>query len=130
VYVFSVPERTLPAADLCIDVHRLGRTARAGKEGSGLLVLDPMELPFITSKGMKELPLEETSEDELLEQPGAKSWEAKIEMATESVDAEVRAASYRVGRMYPTRFNGKCLSLLTGMAWFLFDFHAFIANQG
>jgi hypothetical protein len=93
-------------------------------------VLDPMELPFVASKGMKELPLEETSEDELLGQPGAKAWETKIEWATESVDPEVRAASYRVGRIYPTRFNRKCLSLLTGMAWFLSNFHAFIANQG
>jgi hypothetical protein len=93
-------------------------------------VLDPMELPFITSKEMKELPLEETSEDELLGQPGAKAWETKIEWATESVDPEVRAASYRVGHSYPTTLDRKCLPLLTGMAWFLFYFHASIANQG
>ena len=45
----------------------------------GLLVLNPMELPFIASKEMKELPLEETSEDDLLGQPGAKAWETKIQ---------------------------------------------------
>lgn len=134
MYVFSASERTTPAADaICIwgiDVHRLGRTARAGKEGSGLLVLDPMELPFVTSKGMKELPLEEISEDKLLGQSGAKTWETKIEWATESVAPDVRAASYRVGRIYPSKFSRQCLSLLIGMAWFLFNFHAIITNQG
>jgi hypothetical protein len=60
-------------------------------------MLDPMELPFVESKGMKELPLEQTTEAELLGRPGAEAWEAKIELATESVDPEVRAASYRVG---------------------------------
>lgn len=104
MYVFSFlppppPEQTGLATDSiciwCIDVHRLGRTARAGKEGLGLLVLDPMELPFVASKGMKELPLEETSEDDLLGQHGAKAWETKIELATESVDPEVRASSDR-----------------------------------
>ena len=38
-----------------------------------------MELPFVASKGMKELPVEEISEDELLGQPSANAWETKIE---------------------------------------------------
>lgn len=88
-----------------------------------------MELPFIASKGMKELPLEETSEDDLLGQPGAKAWGAKIEWATKSVDPEVRAASYRVGRIHHTRCDGEYLSRPTGMAWFLFHCHADVANQ-
>lgn len=121
MYVFSSPpppnERTTFATDSiriwCIDVHRLGRTARAGKEGLGLLVLDPMELPIVESKGMKELPLEETSEDDLLGQPGAKAWETKIEWATESVDPEVRASSYRVGSIYPTKSSNRKLLMLT-----------------
>jgi len=74
-------------------------------------MLDPMEFPFVASKGMKELPLEETTEDELLGQPGAKGWEAKIEWATESVDLEVRASSYRVNRIYPTGFDKEMLTL-------------------
>lgn len=118
MYVLSAPKRTTFATDsICIgiwhiDVHRLGRTARAGKEGLGLLVLDPMELPFIASKGMKELPLQEISEDELLGQPGANAWETKIEQATESVDPDVRAGSYRVSRIYPTKLNMKSLCSL------------------
>ena len=97
---------TDPTCARRIDVHRLGRTARAGKEGSGLLILDPMELPFVASKGMKELPLVETTENELLGPPGANGWEAKIEWATERVDPEARAASYRVGRI--TVFDNRC----------------------
>ena len=98
---YSLPKQTIvveadPTCLWRIDIHRLGRTARAGKEGSGLLMLDPMELPFVGSKGMKDLPLEQATEDELLGQPGAKAWETKVEWATESVDPEVRAASYRV----------------------------------
>jgi ATP-dependent RNA helicase MSS116 len=38
-------------------IHRLGRTARAGKEGRGVLILDEHEKWFLTSKGVKELPL-------------------------------------------------------------------------
>ena len=78
-----------------------------------------MEFPFVASKGMKELPLEEITEEELLGQSGVKEWEANIERATESVDPEVRAASYRVGRIYPTRFDVGFLHFLTGMAWVL-----------
>lgn len=51
---------------------------------------------------MKELPLGETTENELLGQPGATGWRSKIESATESVDLDVRAGSYRVGRIYST----------------------------
>lgn len=78
-----------------------------------------MELPFVTSKGMKELPLEHTTENELLGEPGAKAWEAKVEWATESVDPEVRASSYRVGHIYRTGVDRRCSSSLTGMARFL-----------
>ena len=41
-----------------IDIHRLGRTARAGQTGKGLLVLAPYEEFFLRSKGMQGLSLE------------------------------------------------------------------------
>ena len=41
-----------------IDIHRLGRTARAGQTGMGLIVLAPYENFFLRSKGIKELNLE------------------------------------------------------------------------
>lgn len=43
---------------VCIDIHRLGRTARAGQTGTGLLVLALFEEFFLRSKGMKDLSLE------------------------------------------------------------------------
>lgn len=38
-------------------IHRLGRTARAGKEGRGVLILDEHEKWFLGSKGVNELPI-------------------------------------------------------------------------
>ncbi|KAJ3826392.1 P-loop containing nucleoside triphosphate hydrolase protein [Lentinula raphanica] len=34
-------------------VHRLGRTARAGAKGQGIIILDPQEQPFLTSRDMQ-----------------------------------------------------------------------------
>ncbi|KAJ4474448.1 P-loop containing nucleoside triphosphate hydrolase protein [Lentinula aciculospora] len=34
-------------------VHRLGRTARAGAQGQGIILLDPQEQPFLTSREMQ-----------------------------------------------------------------------------
>lgn len=42
-------------------VHRLGRTARAGKAGSGTLVLCDFERPFLTWKGVPDLSLQPLS---------------------------------------------------------------------
>ncbi|KAL7544989.1 hypothetical protein ACHAWF_008355 [Thalassiosira exigua] len=40
-------------------IHRLGRTARAGKEGTGLLVLFPFESKFLLELGGLDVPREE-----------------------------------------------------------------------
>jgi hypothetical protein len=39
-------------------IHRLGRTARAGKSGAGLLMLAPFEHKFMTRDELKDLPLQ------------------------------------------------------------------------
>ncbi|KAJ1405091.1 P-loop containing nucleoside triphosphate hydrolase protein [Ochromonadaceae sp. CCMP2298] len=39
-------------------IHRLGRTARAGKSGAGLLMLAPFENKFMTRDELKDLPLQ------------------------------------------------------------------------
>ncbi|KIK63954.1 hypothetical protein GYMLUDRAFT_40163 [Collybiopsis luxurians FD-317 M1] len=36
-------------------VHRLGRTARAGAEGQGIIVLDPVEQSFLSSHAMRKI---------------------------------------------------------------------------
>lgn len=44
-------------------IHRLGRTARAGKSGHGILILSPSEKFFLNKGEMKSLPLKEVSKD-------------------------------------------------------------------
>ncbi|KAH8050972.1 helicase [Aureococcus anophagefferens] len=44
-------------ADAAQYVHRLGRTARAGKEGSGCLLLSDFEAYFLEDKAIKALPI-------------------------------------------------------------------------
>ncbi|KAH8832927.1 P-loop containing nucleoside triphosphate hydrolase protein [Flagelloscypha sp. PMI_526] len=38
-------------------IHRLGRTARAGKDGRGTIILDPKELPFLQSKLLRDIDM-------------------------------------------------------------------------
>ena len=38
-------------------IHRLGRTARAGRSGRGVLILAPFESFFLSSKDVKALPI-------------------------------------------------------------------------
>ncbi len=53
-----VVQMGLPA-DSAQYIHRLGRTARAGKEGSGLLLLADFEAKFLGK--LRELPITEVS---------------------------------------------------------------------
>lgn len=51
--------RTGTRAELIVpDVHRLGRTARAGEKGHGILILGTFESHFPASKEMRHLPLQ------------------------------------------------------------------------
>jgi ATP-dependent RNA helicase MSS116 len=42
-------------------IHRLGRTARAGKEGKGALLLAPYEENHMVQKELKDMPLQKTT---------------------------------------------------------------------
>jgi ATP-dependent RNA helicase MSS116 len=44
--------------ELSLDVHRLGRTARAGNKGHGVLVLADFETMFLNDKTMRTFPLQ------------------------------------------------------------------------
>lgn len=78
------------------DVHRLGRTARAGTEGSGLLILAPWEQRFLANKHMVNIPIKERE---------IKEDEVKLSLASlkEAVDAtmmtledKLRCSAYQV----------------------------------
>jgi ATP-dependent RNA helicase MSS116 len=47
-------------------LYRLGRTARAGKSGTGLLLLAPFEYDYVTRRELKDLPLQEVSPEATL----------------------------------------------------------------
>lgn len=47
-------------------IHRLGRTARAGKSGTGLLLLAPFEFDYMVNKELNDLPLQSVSSHEYL----------------------------------------------------------------
>lgn len=47
---------------------RLGRTARAGKSGTGLLLLAPFEQDYMTRRELKDLPLQPVSAEDTLPQ--------------------------------------------------------------
>ncbi|KAL7462168.1 hypothetical protein ACHAXS_002553 [Conticribra weissflogii] len=49
-------------------IHRLGRTARAGKEGNGLIVLLPFERSFLAELKGLEIPVDESFSDIMLKQ--------------------------------------------------------------
>ncbi|KAL9191500.1 hypothetical protein ACHAXT_001206 [Thalassiosira profunda] len=54
-------------------IHRLGRTARAGKEGKGLLVLFPFEARFLSELRGLDVPSNEDLKD-ILQQPPEPEW--------------------------------------------------------
>ncbi|KAJ7587994.1 P-loop containing nucleoside triphosphate hydrolase protein [Mycena floridula] len=78
-------------------VHRLGRTARAGADGSGILVVSPEEEPFLELKAMKELPLKRESAPDLEKEIKA------VNAAATLVPEEPKAQAYRAWMGY---YNG------------------------
>ena len=53
-------------------IFRLGRTARAGKSGTGLLLLAPFEYDYMTNKELKDLPLQPVTQEEGLPRTASK----------------------------------------------------------
>lgn len=73
------------------DIHRLGRTARAGNEGSGMLILAPWERRFLLNKDITQLPLTQV-------EPAVDlvTWKGKVNASMEKVDDKLRAGAYQV----------------------------------
>jgi len=69
-------------------IHRLGRTGRAGKEGEGLLVLDPAESGFLAK--LNDLPIQK-----LEHQPISPSINAQVEKALSGVPFQLKSQAYQ-----------------------------------
>ena len=74
------------AADKAQYIHRLGRTARAGKSGKGMLLLGDFEERFLNS--LSELPLEQAA---ALPAPAVAEAEAQVQRGLAAVSEEDKA---------------------------------------
>lgn len=83
------------------DIHRLGRTARAGNEGHGVLILTPEESFFTRSKKMKDLPLIITPVSSLVSEEQVAQWSARVNTALDGIDSATKGQAYQVGLCPP-----------------------------
>ena len=87
-------------------VHRLGRTARAGKEGSGLLLCAPYELAALKGD-LKDMPLV-TAEPPELSGPAAEARSRGAAFAAAQADPAMRESAEQVGAY----LSSPCLALV------------------
>ncbi len=78
------------------DIHRLGRTARAGKAGSGLLILAPWEQRFLAHKDMHTVPITEATMSGEAATQALIPYRDNINKAMLNVDDKVRCTAYQV----------------------------------
>ncbi|KAF9461645.1 P-loop containing nucleoside triphosphate hydrolase protein [Collybia nuda] len=78
-------------------IHRLGRTARAGAAGRGVLVLDPSEEGFLRKKDVQGLGLVQDTEFYTTTSSALVACTSEIQrvLASSAVDRETKAAAYR-----------------------------------
>lgn len=79
-----------------LDIHRLGRTARAGNEGRGLLILAPWEQRFLLDKEIKDLPLAQIEGDTSQWASNLLDWKEKVDASMENIDEKTRSGAYQV----------------------------------
>ncbi|KAG9054606.1 hypothetical protein FS842_004674 [Serendipita sp. 407] len=75
-------------------IHRLGRTARAGSDGSGLLILAPWEQRFLADRAMTDLPLQELAQGEEMSKMLGE-YRERVDHAMSSVDEKTRSGAYQ-----------------------------------
>lgn len=78
---------------LILDVHRLGRTARAGASGHGLLILADFETFFLHNREVRKFNLKPYPEGDNLLQ--ASSAVARVHSALDTMDDESKAQAYQ-----------------------------------
>lgn len=79
------------------DVHRLGRTARAGNEGSGLLILAPWEQRFLANKDMVNIPIKEQTVNENELKLSLASLKEAVDTVMATIEDKIRCSAYQVG---------------------------------
>lgn len=80
-------------------IHRLGRTARAGKEGRGLILLADWESFFLQDREMKALPLAPL-ENEAVINADLPQGRALVDEAMAKVDVESKGQAYQAALGY------------------------------
>lgn len=85
-----LPPRIMPTV-LMRDIHRLGRTARAGAEGHGVLILSDFESFFLKDKIMQSLTLHPFTLSSTSELDNLRS---KINKAMDQVPEEAKSQAY------------------------------------
>lgn len=80
-------------------VHRLGRTARAGASGSGVIVLAPFEQSFLSLPGMRDMPLTPHPSQAQLSSPDAiaaslGAYEEAVAAALKGMDEKSLSQAY------------------------------------
>lgn len=95
----------LNSSYLLLDVHRVGRTARAGKQGRGFLLLSKDQRAYMNMREMKELPVVPVDANSALLSPAAISqWHASIETAFVGMDNKLKEQAYQVSLIFlPSR---------------------------
>ncbi|KAF9520458.1 hypothetical protein BS47DRAFT_1387102 [Hydnum rufescens UP504] len=75
-------------------IHRLGRTARAGNEGRGILLLSNEETFFMKKKVMQELPIKPLHNPDVISSPILASWKAYVAKGLNNIDDDIKAQAY------------------------------------
>lgn len=83
-------------------IHRLGRTARAGEGGSGILLLCAFEAFFLDQRTVKELPIQPYNID-----TSYKADAAKVDQALDKVPEELKAQAWQAWLGYYKPFMKK-----------------------
>jgi ATP-dependent RNA helicase MSS116 len=82
-------------------IHRLGRTARAGAAGRGIIILSPAEQVFLSSKTIRDLPI--TAHQPAPSQVSLAPFVHEISAVLGKVSDETKESAYRAWLGY---YNG------------------------
>jgi ATP-dependent RNA helicase MSS116, mitochondrial len=79
-----------------IDVHRLGRTARAGESGEGLLILDLSEVFFVLKLNREAGATVASAAVDTFPAPVLTEWQDKVDAALDGINNDIKGQAYAV----------------------------------